>query len=116
MKPRFLADADLHLAIVLALQRREPTLDFQTATEAGLTDLDDPEVLALAAASGRILVTHDRRSMPHHFATFIANRECPGVIIAPQKLPIATTVEELTLIWALTDHAEWVNRLCCLPL
>jgi hypothetical protein len=34
MKPRFQADADLNEIIVSALLRREPTIDFQTATAA----------------------------------------------------------------------------------
>jgi predicted nuclease of predicted toxin-antitoxin system len=46
-------------------------MDFQTAQEAGLRGLPDPEVLACAADDRRILVTHDRRTMPAHFADFI---------------------------------------------
>jgi hypothetical protein len=33
MKPRFLADADFNQKIVLGLLRREPTIDFQTASQ-----------------------------------------------------------------------------------
>jgi hypothetical protein len=36
MKARFQADADLNEDIVMALIRREPGIDFQTAEEAGL--------------------------------------------------------------------------------
>ena len=36
MKVRFQADADLNEIIVTALLRREPSIDFQTATAAGL--------------------------------------------------------------------------------
>ncbi|HLA09447.1 MAG TPA: hypothetical protein VJ023_02440 [Pyrinomonadaceae bacterium] len=41
MKVRFQADADLNLLIIAALKRREPTVDFQTARQAGLTGLED---------------------------------------------------------------------------
>jgi hypothetical protein len=41
MKVRFQADADLHQMIVTALVRREPSVDFQTATAAGLAGLLD---------------------------------------------------------------------------
>lgn len=64
MKIRFQADADLRQAIVTAVVRREPTIDVQTAIEAGLPGLEDPEVLAIAAESGRLLVTHDAKTMP----------------------------------------------------
>ena len=39
----------LNQNILLAVRRREPALDFQTAIEAGLSGVNDPEVLARAA-------------------------------------------------------------------
>ena len=61
MSIRFQADADLNLAIVLALTRKEPGLDFRTAFDAGFAGLRDDEVLAAAAKTDRVLVSHDRR-------------------------------------------------------
>jgi hypothetical protein len=58
------ADADFNADIVAAVVRREPSVDFQTADAADLGGLDDFQVLTLAAREGRILVTHDRRTMP----------------------------------------------------
>lgn len=55
MTLRFQADADFNLKIVAAAVRREPTLDFRTADEAGLRGLTDFEVLARAAAESRVL-------------------------------------------------------------
>ena len=71
MKIRFQADADFNEDIVFGVLRQAPSLDFQTAEEAGLRGLPDPFVLQQAANDGRILVTHDRRTMPHHFGEFI---------------------------------------------
>ncbi len=67
MPVRFLADADLDVRILLGVKRRQPGVDFQLAAEARLWKLPDPEVLRIAASAGRILVTHDRRTMPVHF-------------------------------------------------
>ncbi len=47
MKPRFLADADFNQKIVLGLLRREPTIDFQTASQGEVIGRPDPEVLAI---------------------------------------------------------------------
>jgi hypothetical protein len=66
MKVRFPADADFNQNIVRAVRRRAPAIDFQTAHEAGLHGLDDQAVLAQAAREGRLLVSHDRRTMPNH--------------------------------------------------
>jgi hypothetical protein len=116
MKPKFQADADLNQEIVNAVLRREPAIDFQTAIEANLPGLPDSEVLALAALEGRILVTHDRRTMPFHFAEFISLKECPGVFIIPQDLLLSIAVEEIILIWNATGAEEWTNRICSIPL
>lgn len=72
MKVRFQADADLNEILVQAVLRREPSIDFQTAQAAGLQGLSDKDVLALAARAGRLLVTHDRKTMPRQFAEFMS--------------------------------------------
>lgn len=64
MSIRFQADNDLKRIIVDATLRSEPLIDFQTAQAARLDALKDEEVLQLAASQSRILVTHDKRTMP----------------------------------------------------
>jgi Domain of unknown function (DUF5615) len=113
---RYQADADLNQAIVTGVLRRESTIDFQTAFAAGLEGIKDPEVLAIAAQQGRILVTQDRKTMPLEFAEFITTNESSGVIIVSRKLPIEIVIEELLLIWAASSTEEWVNRIAKLPL
>lgn len=116
MKIKFLADADLSHLIIAALKRREPGVDFQTAHQAEIEGLPDPQVLEIAARLGRVLVTHDRRTMPIHFGEFIKQNESPGVFIVSQKLPPAEVAEELLLIWSATEEEEWVGRISSLPL
>jgi Domain of unknown function (DUF5615) len=79
MNIRFQADADFNEEIVLGIIRRAPGIDFQTATEAGLRGLSDSDVLARAAQENRVLVSHDRRTMPMYFAAFIQSQISPGV-------------------------------------
>ncbi len=116
MKVRFQADADLNQIILSATIRREPAVDFQTAGAAGLAGLKDPEVLHRAAGEGRILVTHDQKTMPRHFAQFVTAETSPGVLIIAQHLPVVSAVEDLLLIWSCTEEEEWTNRICFLPL
>lgn len=75
MKMRFQADNDLDQRIVSATRRLDPLIDFQTATALGLHGVDDAEVLGLAAREGRVLVSHDRRTMPGHFRAFILTQD-----------------------------------------
>lgn len=85
MKVKFRADADLNDHIVTGVIRRAPQIDFRTATDAGLESLPDEEVLAIASAESRILVTHDHKTMPYHFAEFVQHRECSGVFLVRKK-------------------------------
>ncbi len=116
MKPRFQADADLDQRIVAGLLRLEPSIDFQTAHEARFNSVPDDEVLRRCASASRILVSHDQKTMPGHFATFIASQDSPGVIIVPHHMPVGEAVRELYLAWTASEMEEWRNRILRLPL
>lgn len=116
MNIRFQADADLNQIILSGTIRREPLIDFRSAHQAVFSGLDDFEVLAIAARSGRVLVSHDQKTMPSHFARFIMANTSPGVILIPQHIPVSSAIEDLILIWSATSAAEWVNRIYYLPL
>ncbi len=116
MKVKFQADADLNEDIVTGVLRLMPEIDFQTATETGLGGLKDENVLAIASREKRILVTHDRRTMPRHFAAFIEENECWGVIIVSKKLEISIAIEEVILIWAASQAEEYLNSIRQLPI
>jgi hypothetical protein len=114
---RFLADASLHHAIVSGCARREPSIDFLSSHAAKLHGLTDPAVLAHAASQGRILVSHDFRTMPKHVATFLAaGHSTPGVFLVKQRTPLANVIEELVLIWTASEPEEWVDRIVEIPL
>jgi hypothetical protein len=80
VRPTFQADADFNQKIVLGLRRRELAVDFQDAHAAGVIDVADTGVLHKAADLGRILISHDRKTMPGHFARFLNIRSSPGLI------------------------------------
>lgn len=80
-----------------------------------MAGLADPEVLQLAASHGRVLVSHDRKTMPRHFSRFIENESSPGVIVVAQDLDIGAAIEALLLIWSATDSQEWIDQMGYLP-
>jgi hypothetical protein len=113
---RFLADASLRDAIVSGCLRREPGIDFLSANDAKLEGVSDPEVLALAAAEARILVTSDLKTMPGHFGEFLqAGGDSAGVFLVKQHTPVADIIEALLLVWAASDANEWKNRILEIP-
>jgi hypothetical protein len=114
---RLLADENFNNDILRGLRRRNPEIDIVRVQDVGLARADDPTVLAWAAAEGRIVVTHDRRTL----ATFAYDRvraglPMPGVIEVSRYLPIGQAIEELLLLVVATRDDEWDGQVRYLPL
>jgi hypothetical protein len=89
MKIRYQADNDLDRRIVEALFRLDSGIDFKTSAEAGFhLGVIDPDVLKSSASENRILISHDLKTMPRHFAEFIKINSSPGVILIRQDVGI----------------------------
>jgi hypothetical protein len=61
---RLLSDEDFNGEITRGLLRRRPDLDLVRVQDVGLLGHDDPSVREWAAQEGRILLTHDRATIP----------------------------------------------------
>jgi hypothetical protein len=116
VKIRFQADESLSDALIQAVLRLEPAIEFITAKQAGVLGFGDPAVLGAAAHSGHLLVTRDKATFPVHFADFIAQHESAGVIVISPHLTRAQIAEELFLIWLAMEAEEWTSRISYLPL
>lgn len=116
MRVRFLADANFNQKIVAGLLLREPSIDFALPRTMIPERMRDPDVLDVAHRAGRILVSHDVTTMPRWFDQCVEERSCAGVILVSERLPIRETIEDLLLVWHLTEAEEWVNRMEWLPL
>ncbi|MEX1209819.1 MAG: hypothetical protein WEA35_02975 [Candidatus Nanopelagicales bacterium] len=68
-------------------------------------------------AKGRVLVTHDVRTMPdfaHHRVAELWPMS--GVLVVPTTMPIGAAIEELSAIAAASEPDEWANRVVYVPL
>ncbi len=115
MKIRFQADADLSENIIWAVKREEPMIDFQTANQVNLHGLGDDVVLVLTASENKILVSHDRRTMPFYFGEFIQQQTSPGVFIIRKRFEMSKVVEAIILVWFASEPEEWSNNISELP-
>lgn len=112
---RFQADADLKQAIVTGVLRRKPKLNFRSANEAELEGVKDSDVLAISARDGRVLVTHDRKTMPTEFGQFITSQTSSGVLILSQNLSIGEAIDAIILVWEASTAEEWINQIMAFP-
>ncbi len=73
-------------------------------------------MLAVAKETGRILVSHDRKTMPSHFSRFLTANSSRGLIIVSQDTDIGAAIDDLLLVWASTGQEEWINQVGYIPL
>ncbi len=112
-----LADENFKGSIVRGLLLREPAIDVVRVQEIGLSGKDDPAVLAWAADNGRLLLTHDYRTVPKYaYERVIAGLPMPGVIVGDTYLPVQRAIEDVLLLVICSLEGEWEGRIVYLPL
>jgi hypothetical protein len=114
---RLLIDHDLDQDVLRGLLRRVPDLDSVTAYEIGMSEAPDPELLAWAAEAGRVIVTHDRTTMPAHAARRLAaGDDIAGVIVVSRRITISTAIDQLEIVVLCSEPDEWHNLIRHIPL
>lgn len=114
---RLLIDQDFNHHVLRGLTARIPALDAVTARQAGLSNAPDPDLLAWAASEDRLLVTHDKKTMPDHAADRLARGECiAGVLIVPRRLRITEVIDDLEIIVECSEADDWEGVIKYLPL
>jgi predicted nuclease of predicted toxin-antitoxin system len=108
---RFQADADLDPDIGRGLLRQGRAIDWRAAQGFIADATPDPEVLALAAKHGRVLVSGDVNTMPVHFAAFVATRQSPGIILVPSRVAVGEAIDRLLAIWLSWSAEDIENQI-----
>lgn len=63
-----------------------------------MTTTPDPEVLDWAAREGRVLLTHDRNTVPSFaYDRIRAGHAMPGVFLVNDGMPVGQAIDELLL-------------------
>jgi hypothetical protein len=114
---RRLSDENFNGDMVRGLLLRHPGLDLRRVQDVGLEEADDPAILAWAAAHNCILLTHDRTTMPAFaYARSVAGQPMAGVFVVPDRMAVRQAIEELLLMEACSEPAEWSGLVVYLPL
>ncbi|QUW04760.1 DUF5615 family PIN-like protein [Chloracidobacterium validum] len=114
---RLLTDENFNGDIVRGLLLRQPDLDIVRVQDVGLAGSDDPDILVWAAENNRIVLTHDRATMSDYaYERVAAGKGMAGVFILNDRFPVGRAIEEILLLAACTEQAEWSNRAVHVPL
>src|SRR4051812_49376839 len=95
---RLLSDECFEGKIVRGLRRVRPGLDLLRVQEVGLQGKGDPDILAWAASENRILLTHDRQTIPGFaYARVHGGEPMPGVFIIDDKIRVRDAIDSILL-------------------
>lgn len=116
-RPRFLADEDVRIEIVLAVVGVDPTIEFVRVQDLGRSGLPDPEILEFANDHGWIVVSHDVSTMTSWaWDRLAAGEEIGGLMLAPQERTTREIADSLLVIAGASEAEEWRNQVVFLPL
>jgi hypothetical protein len=111
-----LADENFDGDIVQGLRQRVPSIDLVRVQDIGLTGAVDPVVLEWAAQKGRVLLTHDIKTMPGHAYRRVRDGlVMAGVIETPRSLPVGSAVQALARLLETGDRLDFEDRVLFLP-
>jgi predicted nuclease of predicted toxin-antitoxin system len=115
---RLATDADFNGRVYRGLLRAVPDLDIVRAQDGGFRTAQDPDVLAWAAAEGRIVLTHDRRTMTAFaYQRVAAGLSMPGVfVIRNRSNQIGQMVQDILIPVPFSKQHEWKDQVQFLPL
>ncbi|MCF4966570.1 DUF5615 family PIN-like protein [Nostoc sp. CMAA1605] len=112
-----LSDENFNGDIIRGLFLRHPNLDLIRVQDVGLREVDDPAILAWAASNERILLTHDRATMPDFaYQRLVRGESMAGLFVVNDRMPIRQAIDELLLLIDGSEQAEWKEVVLYLPL
>jgi hypothetical protein len=113
---RFITDQNFDGRIIRGLRARVPDIDLVTAHRAGISDLEDPDLLRWTAEHGRILITHDKRTIPDELEKLVASGlELPGVILVAKKASLGRLIDDLVIAVCCGEPQDFRNNIYRLP-
>ncbi len=114
---KFAADENFNNDVIRGLLRRKPDLDIVRIQDTAIMSRSDSTVLAWAAQEGRILLTHDVRTVTKYtYERVEAGLSMPGVFEVDDTMPLGTAIDDLLLLIECSIEGEWEGQVCYVPL
>lgn len=114
---RLIADENFSGHILSGLLQREPRLDVVRAQDCGLYGASDPELLEWASRESRVVISHDRRTLPRFvYERIELGLPTNGVFIVDDEMRIADAIEETLIAACCYGAEECIDRVVHIPL
>ena len=114
---RFLADHNFSEIIIAQVLAALPDLDLVRARDIGMAQTPDSDILEWAANSGRIVLTHDIKTMvPDAWARVAAGLSMPGVLAVTLATPYHIAKDDIIQSALYGLEGDWANQVKYSPL
>ena len=114
---RLLADQNLNEDIITGLLDRRKGLDVIRTRDVGLQAAKDPALLAWAAQAGRILLTHDHKTVPDFaYDRVRSGQPMPGASLVENTGAFRDVIEDLLMADEITGAEDWRDKVQRFPL
>ena len=115
----FLFDENVPIVVSTQLRQREPAVKSNTIGDGTAPDkgTSDPDILVWIEANSSFLVTNNRATIPVHLREHLAEgHHVPGIIQLPRRMDIRGILEDLLLIYLVSEPDEFKDQIVYLPL
>jgi hypothetical protein len=115
---RFAADENFDGRILDGLRARMPDLDIVRVQDTEMYQSPDDKLLTWLAEQGRILLTHDVRTMPRFvFERVRAGLPVPGVIeVRKEDASIGVLIDDLEVVIGAGTPEDFENQVKYIPI
>jgi hypothetical protein len=114
----FFCDEDVPAPLIACLAKFEPAMTVVAVGQPGMPPKGtlDPELLRFAESMGYTLLSRDKKTMRGHVAAHLAaGHHTWGVFLLKEDRPLMAYVNDLLLIWSLSQAEDWVDQIEYLP-
>jgi hypothetical protein len=108
---RAVSDENFDDDILRGLLLRNSAIDLVRMQDAGLRGIADPQLLEWCAGKNRVLLTHDRGTIPNYaYERVRLGLSMPGVFVVDLRGRIGAIVEELLYLMETSDSDGWKDQ------
>ena len=94
------SDGDVKGAIIRGLFQCQPDIDLVRVQDVGLRTASDPVILEWTASQGRIVISHDRKTMAKHaYERVVKGLPIPGVLVIRKKTSVGRAIDEILIAY-----------------
>jgi DUF438 domain-containing protein len=110
-------DENLYGEIYDRLRTMLPQLDVIRIQDTSILSADDETMLEWVALQGRLLVTHDKRTITDIYYNRLKDgKPAPAVFMVVDDTKRKAVAEDLAMIVQITSYSEWADKITYLPL